>query len=232
MDDSLAIILPFSTTSTESRGHPRTELALLTRLSILLLSLSMMLLDQQTIERGGQHKEDRSSPPGLQRTREQKQSSRTAESSGTEAVLQDCRELGNRGSPPGLQKTREQRQSSRTAESSGTEAVLQDCRELRNRGSPPGLQKTREQRQSSRTAGSTGVDVGTSQVHGNRREDLKHAEKKDQAKSQYSTTQYSHEANQHSTSENKPILNKGNQPTLNKRKQTNTQQGNQPTLWP
>ncbi|TWW56197.1 Activity-dependent neuroprotector homeobox protein [Takifugu flavidus] len=30
MDDSLAIILPFPTTSTESRGHPRTELALLT----------------------------------------------------------------------------------------------------------------------------------------------------------------------------------------------------------
>ncbi|KAI3356762.1 hypothetical protein L3Q82_003441 [Scortum barcoo] len=39
-DDSLAIILPFPTTSTESRGHPRTELALLTSLSILLLSLS------------------------------------------------------------------------------------------------------------------------------------------------------------------------------------------------
>ncbi|KAI3375852.1 hypothetical protein L3Q82_004126 [Scortum barcoo] len=36
-DDSLAIILPFPTTSTESRGHPRTELALLTSLSILLL---------------------------------------------------------------------------------------------------------------------------------------------------------------------------------------------------
>ncbi|KAI3353977.1 hypothetical protein L3Q82_018537 [Scortum barcoo] len=34
-DDSLAIILlPFPTTSTESRGHPRTELALLTSLSI------------------------------------------------------------------------------------------------------------------------------------------------------------------------------------------------------
>ncbi|TWW75139.1 Gamma-aminobutyric acid receptor subunit alpha-6 GABA(A) receptor subunit alpha-6 [Takifugu flavidus] len=49
IDDSLAIILPFPTTSTESRGHPRTELALLTSLSILLMSLSMMLLDQQTI---------------------------------------------------------------------------------------------------------------------------------------------------------------------------------------
>ncbi|KAI3354920.1 hypothetical protein L3Q82_004719 [Scortum barcoo] len=50
-DDSLAIILPFPTTSTESRGHPRTELALLTSLSILLLSLSVMLLmlAQQTI---------------------------------------------------------------------------------------------------------------------------------------------------------------------------------------
>ncbi|TWW56157.1 hypothetical protein D4764_08G0001440 [Takifugu flavidus] len=40
MDDSLAIILLFPTTSTESRGHPRTELAL------LFLSLSVMLLDQ------------------------------------------------------------------------------------------------------------------------------------------------------------------------------------------
>ncbi|KAI3363926.1 hypothetical protein L3Q82_001529 [Scortum barcoo] len=49
-DDSLAIILPcFPSTSTESRGHPRTELALLTSLSILLLSLSVMLLAQQTI---------------------------------------------------------------------------------------------------------------------------------------------------------------------------------------
>ncbi|TWW53485.1 hypothetical protein D4764_0294140 [Takifugu flavidus] len=35
MDDSLAIILPFPTTSTKSRGHPRTELALLDSLSIL-----------------------------------------------------------------------------------------------------------------------------------------------------------------------------------------------------
>ncbi|TWW74579.1 hypothetical protein D4764_14G0005820 [Takifugu flavidus] len=49
MDDSLAINLPFPTTSTESRGHPRTELALLTSLSILQLSLSGMLLDQQAI---------------------------------------------------------------------------------------------------------------------------------------------------------------------------------------
>ncbi|TWW68217.1 hypothetical protein D4764_19G0000150 [Takifugu flavidus] len=47
MDDSLAIILPFPTTSTESRGHPRTELALLTSLSILFLSLSYSPLIQR-----------------------------------------------------------------------------------------------------------------------------------------------------------------------------------------
>ncbi|TWW55895.1 hypothetical protein D4764_09G0009450 [Takifugu flavidus] len=79
--------------------------------------------------------------------------------SGTEAVLQDCRELGNRSSPPGLQRAREQKQSSRTAESSGTEAVLQDCRELGNRSSPPGLQRAREQKQSSRTAESSGTEA-------------------------------------------------------------------------
>lgn len=47
----------------------------------------------------------------------------------------------DKGSPPELQRTREQRQSSRTPE------------------------RTREQSQSSTTAGSMGVNVGTLQVH-------------------------------------------------------------------
>ncbi|TWW59298.1 hypothetical protein D4764_06G0008280 [Takifugu flavidus] len=110
------------------------------------------------MEGGEQHKEDagsppgqpstgnRSGPPGPQETREQKWPSRATGNSGTEAVLQDCRELRNssppvpqrtrnRSSPPGLQRTQ-------------------------NRSSPPGLQRTQEQKQSSRTADPT-HDEGT-----------------------------------------------------------------------
>ncbi len=47
-DDSLAVILLSSTTSTESRGPPRTELAFFTSLSSFCLSAVKMLLPQQT----------------------------------------------------------------------------------------------------------------------------------------------------------------------------------------
>ena len=47
-DDSLSIILLSPTTCTESRGHPRMQLAFLISLSSLLLSAAEMLLHQQT----------------------------------------------------------------------------------------------------------------------------------------------------------------------------------------
>ena len=47
-DDSFSIILPSSTTCTESRGHPWMELAFLMSLSSLLMPAAELLLLQQT----------------------------------------------------------------------------------------------------------------------------------------------------------------------------------------